>query len=432
MNDNMNSKDKPEDSSLSESTENAKFNRANIPLTAIVFGAIALVNIFQLIKPEEKYTIPIEVQQNISNLIKAHNAQSYPLNSLQRDTALDNIISMQFDELKSSEVVSKENINQLANVRHVYSNSDSYPRDWTSETMEDILVGAQAGDMQAQKIMGKRYSFAQDNTNAIFWMEKAADQGDAEAQYLVGCLYSFCSETPDYDKARFWFEKSAAQDYAAGQGSLGVLYSSGEGVEQDYTKAVELFRKAADQGYGEAQYNLGLLYEQGNGVVKSDAMAVRYFDMASAQGFGLAQDSLGWMYREGRGVKQDVKRALTLFLMAADNKVPAASNAAGWIYVEGEGVNQDYEKAANLFRRAAEAGYAKSQYSLGWLYENGHGLKQDMVEAYAWMDVAVKNGFESGQPDLERVTHLLKTGQTAEARNKARDYLERYGKQAVR
>jgi len=69
---------------------------------------------------------------------------------------------------------------------------------------------------------------------------------------------------------------------------------------------------------------------------------------------------------------------------------------------------------------------------LGWLYENGHGLKQDMVEAYAWMDVAVKNGFESGQPDLERVTHLLKTGQTAEARNKARDYLERYGKQTIK
>ncbi|HIC8859749.1 TPA: hypothetical protein ACW7Y0_004737 [Aeromonas hydrophila] len=55
-----------------------------------------------------------------------------------------------------------------------------------------------------------------------------------------------------------------------------------------------------------------------------------------------------------------------------------------------------------------------------------------MVEAYAWMDVAVKNGFESGQPDLERVTHLLKTGQTAEARNKARDYLERYGKQTIK
>ena len=59
---------------------------------------------------------------------------------------------------------------------------------------------------------------AQDDAQAVFWFQKAADQGNADAQY-----------------------------------SLGVAYAKGLGVEQDYRQAIYWLRQAAEQGDPDAK-----------------------------------------------------------------------------------------------------------------------------------------------------------------------------------
>jgi len=54
---------------------------------------------------------------------------------------------------------------------------------------------------------------AQDDTEALEWFRKAAEQGDAGAQF-----------------------------------NLGMMYAEGEGIEQDNAEAVKWLRKAAEQG----------------------------------------------------------------------------------------------------------------------------------------------------------------------------------------
>ena len=58
------------------------------------------------------------------------------------------------------------------------------------------------------------YGVSQDDSEAVKWYRKAAEQGDADAQY-----------------------------------NLGWMYKNGYGISQDDSEAVKWFRKVAEQGY---------------------------------------------------------------------------------------------------------------------------------------------------------------------------------------
>ena len=52
----------------------------------------------------------------------------------------------------------------------------------------------------------------------------------------------------DDTQAVYWFRKAAEQGHAKAQYNLGVMYESGRGIAKDDTQAVYWFRKAAEQG----------------------------------------------------------------------------------------------------------------------------------------------------------------------------------------
>ena len=91
----------------------------------------------------------------------------------------------------------------------------------------------------------------------------------------------------DDTQAVNWFRKAAEQGYAKAQVNLGFMYRSGQGVPQDYAQAVNWFRKAAEQGIAVAQYNLGVMYYNGDGVSQDYAQTYAWFSLAVA--FGLEQ-----------------------------------------------------------------------------------------------------------------------------------------------
>jgi TPR repeat protein len=67
--------------------------------------------------------------------------------------------------------------------------------------------------------------------------------------------------TKDDTEAVKWFRKAAEQGNATGQYNLGIMYENGYGVTKDYSEAVKWYRKAAEQGYENAKSALKRLNE---------------------------------------------------------------------------------------------------------------------------------------------------------------------------
>lgn len=183
-------------------------------------------------------------------------------------------------------------------------------------------------------------SVAVDNLEAIRWYTKAAEQGHVGAQFNLGVLYdrgdgilqhagdtlkvaqhgqaditlpTTTEKMSQESEAVKWYQKAAEQGHALAQFNLGVMYSLGRGVPQDDTKAAHWYEKAAQQDDLDAQVNLGSLYAMGQGVSQNDAEAIKWYCRAATKGHTDAQFNLGMMYSVKRGVPQDNARAVATF-----------------------------------------------------------------------------------------------------------------------
>src|ERR1700730_15290630 len=62
----------------------------------------------------------------------------------------------------------------------------------------------------------------QDDTEAVMWFPKAADQGDAVAEFLLGNQYANGKGVPqDYSEAMIWFQRAAEQGHPVAKLYLG-------------------------------------------------------------------------------------------------------------------------------------------------------------------------------------------------------------------
>jgi predicted aspartyl protease len=108
----------------------------------------------------------------------------------------------------------------------------------------------------AENNLGNAYhygeGFQKDDTEAVKWYRKAAEQDNVEAQLNLGYIY--------------------------GRHSLDV------GATKDATEAVKWYRTAAEQGNGRGQRFLGLSYWLGAGVPKNYVEAYKWLTLASVWG----------------------------------------------------------------------------------------------------------------------------------------------------
>jgi uncharacterized protein len=219
--------------------------------------------------------------------------------------------------------------------------------------LKTLQERAAAGDADAQCGLGKQYEHAlgvsQDNTQAILWLRKAAEQGNIIAQVELGVVFD---NIQDYAQAFTWYSKAAEQGNARAQYNLGLCYLNGESVPKDPARAVGLFRKAADQNDAIAQHELGVMYQEGTGIPQDYAQAANYFRKATEQGIAESQYGLGFLYLMGHGVPQD------------------NTQASAW------------------FLKAAEQGNSKAQLNLAASYANGNGVPRNYEEAYFWVSLA--------------------------------------------
>jgi len=259
---------------------------------------------------------------------------------------------------------------------------------------------AATGDEDAQCGLGRQYENAfgvpQDNTQAVLWLRKAAEQGNITAQVELGVVFD---NIQDYAQAFTWYSKAAEQGNARAQFNLGLCYMNGESVPKDTERALDLFRKAADQG---------------------DA---------------IAQGELGVMYQDGVGVQQDYVQAANYFRKSADQGIANSQYGLGFLYLHGNGVPKDDTQATTWMLKAAEQGETKAQFNLGVCYLNGQGVNRDLIEGYFWIFLANTRTTDSGlkgyaQNSLEELTKAMKKGDIKSAQKRAQAWLNEHPSKA--
>lgn len=236
--------------------------------------------------------------------------------------------------------------------------------DKEKEVLKLVQFAAQEGSPEAQYKLSTIYEQGSlgcgvDDTQALFWITKAAENGMAPAQHNLGCRYSIGKGVAqDDEKAVQWYSQAAEQSHPLSFLSLGTCYLNGKGIEKDEATGVALILKAADEfDNADAQFTLAQLYDNGIGVKEDHTLAIRWARRAAEQGHAIAQYNMGVCYESGA-----------------------------------ENVGKDEREAARWYAKAACQGHLDSQFNLGEMYRIGRGVKKDVVQAARFYKLARHGG----------------------------------------
>lgn len=264
--------------------------------------------------------------------------------------------------------------------------------------------------------------------NALKALQERVATGDADAECGLGKQYEHALGVPqDNTQAVIWLRKAAEQGNIAAQVELGVVFDS----MQDYAQAFTWYSKAADQGNARAEYNLGLAYQNGESVPKDMAQAIAWYRKAADQGDVVAQNNLAVVYDQGIGIPKDYLQAADWYRKAAEKGFAEAQYGLGFLYLNGNGVPKDFNQAATWMLKAAEQGEPKAQYNLGSCYINGEGVTRDLNDGYFWIFLAKSRTTDSGlkefaENSLETLTTVMKKNDIKSAEKRAQAWLNEH------
>jgi len=287
-----------------------------------------------------------------------------------------------------------------------------------SKALEFLRKSADQGFAEAQFNLGIVYELGngvdKNPTEAFRFYKLAADQGNSRAQFSLGNLYKDGNGvSKNMAEAVRFYRLAANEGLDKAQCVLGIFYHEGNDIPKDITEAVRLYKLSADQGYAEGQYNLGTCYDYGNGVDKDPTKAFRLYKLAADQGFKNAQYNLGLCYENGYGIAKDHKEAVRLIKLSADQGFRDAQYNMGVFYENGDGVPQDAEEAARYYKLAADQNYKEAQNLLAIAYFRGSGVEKNQAEAFRLWELSAKQGYVEAQSNL--ATAHLKTNNFSEA-----------------
>ena len=114
--------------------------------------------------------------------------------------------------------------------------------------------------------------YSENNKEALFWLERAANNDEPEALYQLGVYYS---EGNDLAKSIKYYQRAAELNHSDAALALSYLYDEGISVEQDDDKALFFLKKAAELENQEAIEELASMALSGQG--NMDAKEAEYW-----------------------------------------------------------------------------------------------------------------------------------------------------------
>lgn len=236
---------------------------------------------------------------------------------------------------------------------------------------EHMKKPAEAGNVQAQKLLAELHYYQKEEAESRKWYLKAANQNDTHSQCILAFFYI---QEKNITQALFWYEKAAARNDKTALFNLGAIYSNGVLVSKDYKKAKVYYEKAANLNHAGAQYRLGNIYAD---VDNDFQKAFEWHKKAADNGDVDAKFLVAGLYYSGIDVEKDYENAKKLFLELAKKN---HSNALYMLAVMHEDDEKDMQKALEYYHKAAEGLNPLALYKLMMHHkENG-----EVVESYKY------------------------------------------------
>lgn len=290
------------------------------------------------------------------------------------------------------------------------------------QAVEAITSAAELGDVQAQFLLGRYYSWGYhsdcDNRKAIHWFEKAADNGNAEAaQFIMEIYRNDCPGDIDAEQRkasilkwrRRWFDMLAAKaDKGSADAAKDLINLYIEECPENmapeesvviaskwYKRWIEILTAKAAKGDLVDKWNLAdiLLYADGVPEQLLDCFSDEDDERSLSQAIKLYKEIVGSdcnpffkseaCYKMGTAYHYlgDDKKALTCFKKAAKLNCHEAYAKIGDAYRSGNGIEQDEAQARKWYRKGADVGEITAILNLAECYKDGIGGKQDYAKA---------------------------------------------------
>lgn len=246
---------------------------------------------------------------------------------------------------------------------------------------------ADAGDPEAQYLLGNLYARHYSATGAANWYLRAAQGGYVPAMVILGTYYAEGRDDfqPNAVEAERWWLKAAQAGNAEAQYRVGGLYHTRALGEPEHVKGALWQRRAADQDWPAAVSRvcrdlLEFAPDRAAPYCTKPAMANRP-EQLTVQGL---RQAYGW-----NGTKVDGVAALNALSQASAQGESVATATLGRLYEAGLFLPKDRTQAAAQYRQAMLQGNAHAAWFLAQLYDPGQGAEADRQEAnrLRWLSV---------------------------------------------
>ena len=179
------------------------------------------------------------------------------------------------EAMKYYEMAAKQNNTLgMTNLADLYNQEDKLKK------AKPLLVkAAEKEHGYAQYLLAMNFFdlYSENNKEALFWLEKAANHDEPEALFQLGVYYS---EGNDLAKSIKYYQRAAELNHADAALELSYIYDEGSIVEQDEDKALFFLKKSAELGNQEAIEELAaqaLASRAQNGQGNMDAKEAEYW-----------------------------------------------------------------------------------------------------------------------------------------------------------
>ena len=179
------------------------------------------------------------------------------------------------EAMKYYEMAAKQN-----NTLGMTNLADLYIQEDKLKKAKPLLVkAAEKEHGYAQYLLAMNFFdlYSENNKEALFWLEKAANHDEPEALFQLGVYYS---EGNDLAKSIKYYQRAAELNHADAALELSYIYDEGAIVEQDDDKALFFLKKSAELGNQEAIEELAaqaLVSLDQNGQGNMDAKEAEYW-----------------------------------------------------------------------------------------------------------------------------------------------------------
>jgi len=200
------------------------------------------------------------------------------------------------------------------------------------------------------------------------------------------------------------------------------MLSTAEKLQQflaQFKKAqTEEIQHKAEDGDAEAQFHLGALYANGRGVEFNLDKASKWLHKAAEQGEFSAMTLLGWISLQQEDSESAIK-AMEWYQKAAEAGDVDAQCSIADLHINGAaGIESNTQAMLYWYEQAANHNHPKAQFQLGKILSEGKFVTQNDEAAFRWLTLAIMNGSEQAQKELQLLTAQIGEGQTEEFRNR--------------